>query len=241
VGGAAAGAGSASAGVELPPGTTGLRIDVAATVDRVLDESASGWLLRQVDRDEPRDVAPVVRADEPVLEAAVQQLVAAAQVAPAAADLRYADGDITLSPAVPGQQAEAAAVEAGLRDAAADLSGRAGLTLPVAAGPAEPVDGAAAEAVAVKARAVLGSGVELRADGRSRALTAAELGPELTVRTDDGAAVLGLRPTAEAELAEVARELSTPEVVPRITAPPPAPLLEDKGTVSWSPRPVSAR
>ena len=226
--------------VELPAGATGLRIDVAATVDRVLDESASGWLLRQVDRDEPRDVAPVVRADEPVLEAAVQQLVSGALVAPSTADLRYDDGDVTLSPAVPGQQADPGAVEAGLRGAAADLSDRAELPLPVTPGSAEPVDGAAVEAVAAKARAVLESGVELRADGRSRELATAELGPELTVVTDDGAAVLGLRPTAEAELASVARELSTPEVVPRITAPPPEPLLEDKGTVSWSPRPVSA-
>jgi hypothetical protein len=38
----------------------------------------------------------------------------------------------------------------------------------------------------------------------------------------------------------VASELSTPELAPQITAPPPAPLLQDKGTVRWSPRPVSA-
>ena len=224
--------------VELPAGATGLRVDVAATVDRVLDESASGWLLRQVEHNEPRDVPPVVRADEPALEAAVRQLVSGAQVAPSPADLRYGDGDITLSPAVPGQQADARAVETGLRDAAADLSDRTALSVPVTPGPAQ--DGAAAEVVALKARAVLERGVVLRADGRSRALTPAELGPELTVLTDNGAPVLGLRPTAEPQLAEVARELSTPEIAPQITAPPPAPLLQDKGTVRWSPRPVSA-
>jgi vancomycin resistance protein YoaR len=102
------------------------------------------------------------------------------------------------------------------------------------------VDDAAAEAVAVKARTVLERGVVLRADGRARALRVTELGPELTVVPADSGAVLGLRSTAGSALAEVARELSTPEIAPQIDAPPPAPLLEDQGTVRWSPRPVSA-
>jgi hypothetical protein len=225
---------------ELPAGATGLRIDVAATVDRVLDEAPADWLRRQVDRAEPRDVAPVVRVDEPALLAVVRRLVSAAEVGPSAADLRYADGVIALAPPVRGQQADPDAVEAGLRAAAAELSDGQRLVLPVAQGPAQPVDGAAAEAVAARARAVLDRGVVLQADGRFRALRAAELGPELTVVIDGANAVLGLRATAEAALAPVASELSTPELAPQITAPPPAPLLQDKGTVRWSPRPVSA-
>jgi vancomycin resistance protein YoaR len=226
---------------ELPAGATGLRIDVAATVDRVLDEAPADWLRRQADRAKPRNVAPVVRVDEPALEAAVRRLVSAAEVGPSAADLRYTDGGIALVPPVRGQQADPGAVEAGLRAAAAELSDPQGAALPVAQGPAQPVDGAAAEAVAARARAVLDRGVVLRADGRSRTLRAAELGPELTVVTDGAAAVLGLRSTAEAALAEAAGELSTPELAPQITAPPPEPLLQEKGSARWSPRPVSAQ
>jgi hypothetical protein len=178
--------------VDLPAGATGLRLDVGATVDRVLDESPSDWLLGLLDRTGPSDVTPVVRVRESTLESAVRQLVSAAYVAPSAADLRYVDGEISLSPAVPGQAVPPQAVETALRAAAADLSDRNGVVLPVTQGPAPPVDDAAAEAVAAKARTVLDRGVVLRADGRSRALRAAELGTTADGR--DGCRRCGPRP-----------------------------------------------
>ena len=228
--------------VPLPVDDLGVELDVSATAQRALAASGHRFWQRTGD---PRTVEPVLTTDEGELDDAVDQLVVAAETKERHGALRVRDRRFEATPPTDGQHVEPGTVRDALLDAVEGLPWATELTVPAVSDPAH-VTLAQVQEVVQRANTLLEPPLRLRAGENGVTLSAAQLAAvlelaELPQPVGHGV-VLALRPGPSRALAqELAEDLTTEALEPKVDAPSPAALLKEKGSATWRPVPAVTR
>lgn len=219
----------------------GVRVDVAATVARAMDEAQSqrGWgplKQRRGDR-----VAPVLVRDDAVLAAAVSKVVRATEVPVFDGRISWKGGTVVTALPRPGQQVSPETVEQALMLLGGGLAGEATAALEVVTtNPAVSTEAVAA--AGERARELVAEPLELLAGKRETRVTPRALGPHLRLVVEGTTVSLGVDDTFGDEVARPAADaLSADAVEPVIAAPEPATVLTAQGDVTWKPQPAVTR
>ena len=220
-----------------------VEVDVEASVELVLSAGRSGPigivlgpLLGRGDA----DVELVIDVDEPALRTTVEALSEQVDQDSSSGDITVEGGEvIPIGPDV-GRTLE--------RDDAVDLAEdalRSGRTEPLALPVTEqnpPTTAADVERVANQARASLGGPYALTRAGQSLRVTPAEISPLLSARLVDGELRLAVDvPQLNELVAQKAERIDRPAGDAGFTVAGAAPVVADKGDLTWTPRPAEIR
>ncbi len=222
----------------------GVRVDVAATVDRALAQAGTSRLDRLTGRAGAAAVEPVLTVDEQVLDRASRALAARASYPESHGALRWRDGTFRATPPAAGQQVTAKEVGAALTKAGADLQASA-VVVPVEVVPAH-LTTADVERVRAAAQDLVSAPLRLSAGPRTTEITGASLAPYLALEVVGNApghgVALGAPLTGSEPLVTgAAADLTRAPVQPVISTPPLAKVLLDKGSTRFAARPAATR
>ena len=220
----------------------GFRLDVDATVARALDAGREGparGLVSAVTRlVAPAKVDPTWTVARPGLDGAVARIAGQVDRKVFAGGLRIDSATLTVEAVAPrpgrvvDRRAAGAVIFRALRD------GTATVTTPIRATAAPRL--ADVESVADRARAYLARPLRLAARSTTVSVAPRRLAEILEVRAaDSGRVRLGVRRDRLAVLVgEIAAQRSRPAVDARLSAPAAPVTVDDRGDLSWRPRPA---
>lgn len=233
--------------LRVTPNAAGYRLDVDATLQRVLDAGRQGPALSLVDTAKglfvERDVEPVAAIDPVALEETVRSFARLVNrpAFPGRVSVDPATLDATVQGPRQGRSVDRPALERQL--VAALRAGRSTLRAPFRSQKVASL--AAVERVGREAQAFVAEPLVVTVAGAPVTVAPARIAPLLRLRAsgkDRTQVRLGSDETGlTALIASVAKERDHPARSARISAPGRATILDGKGRVTWRPRRVAVR